>query len=574
MGQTRRERRIDLLPLVLPAWCAALVLAICEPMVREGYVLTYDMVWVPKLDLTRPEVWGLGSGLPRAVPSDAVAGLLGAALPSAVVQRLLLTGALFMLALGTARLLPRQPMAARLGAATFAVWNPFVAERLALGQWPLLMALAAFPWLISALHRQDGPRMAVAVLSLAATALSPVSGVMGLIVALAAGWRHGPVRLTLIAALLNGPWIVSGLLHVSIARTDPRAVRLFDVQGEGWFGRLGSALTLGGIWNTDVVPTSRTLPLSAMLAIVLAVVMMIGAVTMWRHDRRLLAALGLPALTGLAIALSGWIAPEVVSRVVAEVPGGGVLRDGTRWLALAVPLQALAWGKGMAELIDRARATPWWSPVLVLSLVLPIATLPDLAWGLGGRLEPAAYPSSWSDARAQIARSDAPGDVLALPFSAYRRPAWNHDDPVLDPAGRYFDRTTVVNDELIVSGRTIAGEDPRAARAGRVLRSGTDVPERLAQMGIRFVVVETDVDDVDADLALLVGARELRVAGEGVRLFRLTGVRPVRVDPQDRRIMTATWGLAGLTIVSAAVGLLRTAGTRRTRQDKVDVSGQ
>ena len=38
----------------------------------SGFVLSYDMVFVPRLDLTR-DALGLGSALPRAVPVDAVA---------------------------------------------------------------------------------------------------------------------------------------------------------------------------------------------------------------------------------------------------------------------------------------------------------------------------------------------------------------------------------------------------------------------------------------------------------------------------------------------------------------------
>jgi hypothetical protein len=557
-----RWRQWDLHRAAVPAWCAILAIAVCVPLFAHGYVLSYDMVWVPRLDLHRPELWGLGSGLPRAVPSDAVAALLGAVLPAAVVQRLVLFAALFLVALGTARLLRDRPLVAQLAAATFAVWNPFVAERLVLGQWPLLLAYAGFPWLVAALLDKDGPRWSVATLALAATALTPASGVMGVLLAVVAGWRVGGVRVVLLAGLVNGPWIVAGLQRATLARTDPAAVGLFDLQAEGHLGRVGSALTLGGIWNTEVVPTSRTLWIVVLLVAVLGAVMLVGLVTMWNDDRHLVVVLAVAGAFGLAVALAGWLAPELVARIVHEVPAGGLIRDGTRWLALLAPLEAVAFGAGVHTVLYRAEFTSWEAPVMVLALVLPLAALPDLAWGVGGRLEPATYPTSWTDARTAIAASKVKGDILVLPFTSYRRPAWNHDSSVLDPAGRFFDRTTVVNDELDVSGHPIAGEDPRAARIGRVL-AGADVVPRLAGQGIGIVLVETDAAGAPQALRKLKGARELDVGGNGMRVFTIKGARETVLDHEDRQLMIWTWSLAGMTLLLALIGVVRGALHRK-----------
>ncbi|MBC7630963.1 MAG: hypothetical protein H7290_05725, partial [Flavobacterium sp.] len=298
----RRWRDIDLYGAVLPGWSAFLALLVCLPFFGRGYVLSYDMVWVPHLDLDRPEVWGLGSGLPRAVPSDAVSALLNVVLPAALVQRALLFLALFLLAWGTGRLLRRRFLVAQLAGATFAVWNPYVAERLVLGQWPLLLAVAAFPWLVGALS-EESPRWRTVTVAPAATALTPATGVMGLLLAAVVGWRHGLVRLTFLAALLNAPWVVAGILHADIAKSDPRAVDLFDLQSEGSFSKLSSALSLGGIWNTEVVPTSRTLLIAVVVGLVIAAVIVVGFVTMWHDDRRLLLTLSVAGAVGLALAL-------------------------------------------------------------------------------------------------------------------------------------------------------------------------------------------------------------------------------------------------------------------------------
>lgn len=561
----RRWQQLDLERIAVPAWAAFLALAVCLPLFTRGYVLSYDMVWVPQLDLDRPEIWGLGTGLPRAVPSDALAGLLGAVIPAAIVQRLVLFAALFLLAVGTARLLRERPLVAQLAAATLAVWNPFVAERLVLGQWPLLVACAAFPWLIDAISVKGGPRWHVAALALAATALTPATGVMGLVLGVVAAWRRGVITVVFLAALVNGPWIVAGILHSSISRSDPAAVGLFELQSEGHFGRVGSALTLGGIWNTEVVPTSRTLWLAVLIAIAIGAVMVVGIVTMWQDDARLLAVLCVAGGVGLAVALAGWLDPDLVARVVADVPAGGLIRDGTRWLGLLVPLEAVAFGAGAHTIFYRAEFTAWEVPVIVFALALPIAAMPDLAWGVGGRLEPATYPAAWTDARRVIESSTVRGDIVVLPFSSYRKPAWNHDTSVLDPAGRYFDRTTVTNDDLVVSGRTIAGEDPRAARIERVLR-GANVRRGLARQGIGLVVVETDAPGARTALRQVRGARELEVEGTAIRVFAIPGARPTTIDKTDRQIMTATWGVTALTLLFALVGAVRGAAERRRRK--------
>ena len=264
----------------IPLWSALLALLVCAPLLAPGYVLSYDMVWVPHLDVARADLWGLGSALPRAVPSDAFSALLGSVLPAAIVQKSVLFGALFASGIGMGALLRSAPLAARLAAVTLYVWNPFVAERLVLGQWPLLIAYAAVPWLIVALQSDRRVCRPAVVVALAATALTPATGLMGILLAFLMKPKGGSFRLMLVAAAVNAHWIVAGILHASIARSDGAAVALFDVQSEGNFGRLGAALSLGGIWNSEVVPSSRGTVIGLILAGLMWAVMVVGATLM------------------------------------------------------------------------------------------------------------------------------------------------------------------------------------------------------------------------------------------------------------------------------------------------------
>ena len=59
------------------------------------------------------------------------------------------------------------------------------------------------------------------------------------------------------------------------------------------------------------------------------------------------------------------------------------------------------------------------------------------------------------------ARSPTATGRAGAAVSSYPAPEWNHDQTVLDPLGRYLTPDYVASDVLVVSGRVIAGEDPR-----------------------------------------------------------------------------------------------------------------
>ncbi|MFY0405758.1 hypothetical protein [Solicola sp. PLA-1-18] len=557
------------------AWPWALSLLVTAPLLAPGYVLTYDMVWVPHLDPTRSDLWGLGSALPRAVPSDAVVALLGAVLPASLVQKLVLVLALGLAGEGARRLLRDAGSAAQVGATTFYVVNPFVAERLVLGQWPLLVAYAALPWLLRAgLALRAGAPGAWVPLGIAvlATALSPATGLMGALAVVVTQVGRGTAaarRWTVAVALVvgaNAPWVLAGLVHVGSARSDPAAVDAFSLQPEAGVGRLGAALSLGGVWNTEVVPDSRTLAVAPVLVVLVWAVVLAGVGPARRASAPLvpLAVLG---AAGLIVALAGWLVPDAVAAVVDAVPGGGLVRDGTRYLALLAPLQALLVGHALGALARRLRRAPRASRWVVVTVValLPLVELPDLAWGVGGRLSPVAYPASWTQARQAVSDLDAPGDVLVLPFGSYRAPSWNRGRPVLDPAGRFFDRSTLVDDTLRVSGRPIAGEDPRAGRVGEALgRPG--LAQTLAREGVGVVVVERDAGPVGLPADGLAALDPVLTGGD-VDVYAVPGEVDVRRPAWGEvAAVAAGWALALLTLAAVAVGLVRRSASRRHPQ--------
>lgn len=550
------------------AWAALLPVAMLGPALAPGYVLSYDMVWVPDLAL-RADALGTGPALPRAVPSDAVVAILDELVPGMLLQKLVLLGALVLAGLGARRLAPAGSALAALAATTAYVVSPFVVERAVLGHWPLLLTHAALPWLWWAgrRRREDGALPWWTAPVLLAGSLSASGGLVAGLVLAASAWRgrvDGRLLLLLLAA--NAPWIGSGVLHAGTA-TSTSAGSVFGLGGEGPFPGPLAALTLGGIWNAEVVPDSRRGVLAVLALVLLVAAAVLGARRFatahpWR-DRVVLLVL---AVVGYVGALVTWAAPGVVGRLAGAVPGGGLLRDGSRLLDLAAPLLAALVAAAVAVLADRAGRLAHAGPRVALALVaglLPLALLPEAVWGFGGALGTASYPDDWADARTVLADAPGDGDVLVLPFTPYRAPAWNDGRKVLDPLPRFQPRDAVASDRLRVDGEELAGEDPRGPEVLAALAAPTpeERSSRLVGLGIGLVardLTTTPGAPYDAELA-----GEVLVAGPTVEVLALPGSPARRDVPTSWLLVTAlTWAAyAGAWLLGPAL-LVTRRGTR------------
>jgi hypothetical protein len=471
----RDLRKSDALVAVL------LSLVILGPAVLTGgYVLRGDMVFVP--DQPWKSAWlGLDGGVPRAVPMDAIVWIFGQVLPGDIVQKLLLTGSLIVLALGVARLLRGIGAVGRAAAMTFACWNPWVFERLAIGQWATVLGLAALPWLLSAVV--ECRRGATAGWLLLAAVAAPSMGLTAVVVAVAVAATQRTSRsdwLLLGAACIatNLPWIVPSLLRSGLD-APPGQFAGFAATAESGAGTLASVLSLGGIWKISVVPAERTTGVVVGAAAVLSLV----AVAVLHERRRDLAgANGLLIAAALSFVLAALPLSDALGDLARSVPALGILRDSTRYLAPLVLVVALGFGLLVHEVVSRARAA-------VLVALLPVALLPSMAWGLHGFLEPTHYPSSWYQARAVMQREGADITVVLPWRGSYRGFSWTDGHAVLDPAPRFFPGDVLVDDRTFLSDRVIASEDPYLQRIDSALSSNASATA-LRALGVRWVLVE------------------------------------------------------------------------------------
>ncbi|MCG5440400.1 DUF3367 domain-containing protein [Micromonospora foliorum] len=561
----RRAR--DTLPLY--AVSAAVTVLVLAPLAAPGYALLYDMVFVPRQPLT----WDLvapAQSLPRAVPMDALVSLVTQLVPGWLVQRLALAGAVFLAAVGAGRLVPTDRRSVRLFAAVAYAWTPYLAERLLIGQWGLLLAYAALPWLVrAALDLRAGRDGALArvVLAAAPAAITPTGGLIALGTVLVLTSDRMRARRSLLVSermhplrsrqalaavgVLNAPWVVAALVTGAGGSSDPAGVAAFAARSENWAGPLVALAGTGGIWSAQATPASRAAPLVPVATVVLLVLAGVGAGLL---RRRLppggAARLAVLAGAGCLLAAFGVLpgGDALLRWAVVHLPGAGLLRDGQKFLAPYALLLVVCAALGAERLVARVDREVA-GVILVGLLFLPVAVLPDLAFGGVGRLRPVSYPAEWQRVAEYV--DEEPGEVLALPLSAYRAYSWNPGRVVLDPAPRYLPGTVLTDDTLRVGDVAVAGENPRVRELRRALAEGRPV----STTGVRWVLVQHEVSG-EVDPQVLGGLVRVH-DGPFLTLYRNPAtVRESGGSGPARLAVVVALGAALLVVIAAAVSAL------------------
>jgi hypothetical protein len=508
-----RDRRQSLSARISrrPEALASLVLAliVTAPLLRPGFTLVYDMVFVPKPHFNRAML-GLSPIAPRSVPTGLAVALLSRALTGQVVQKVALFGIFALAAFGAARLVQARHWAARVAAGVLYAWNPLLFERILLGHWALLLGYALLPWVVKAalaLRRVEPGAGWRLVLALAATVVaSPYAGVIGAAIA-AAVVLAPPHQMSSVlrnsaivfgaAAAVNLPWLVPGLLHPDGPGQPGLAQFLFKARSDSPLGTLGSLASLGGLWRTDLAPPGRGTVAWIPVFLLIAALAVIG----WRSLMRVWPSGAVWGLLGVSAAglLLAW-APSVLGLDQAvlwlskTLPGGGFLRDSQKFV---IPLSlSLSIGFGMAvERILSIAPTGKLRLAFVLLLpLLPVGLAPTLAWGAGGRLTPVAYPSAWDRVEEIQAADPAKGAMLVLPWHAYLPFSWNEGRVVSNPSGQYFSRRAVTNTAIEVGRFRLSPEDPWTTLADPLIRADGAFGGELPRIGVRYVLLFKTAD--------------------------------------------------------------------------------
>lgn len=509
-------------------WKAALLYGLVTtlillPLLPPGYILTLDMIFAPNL------------AIPDVVTSSylfrvALHGL-SFVLPSDVIEKLMLLAILLLSGLGVHRLVrflhSDKTLSSRVEWGAYAsglmyMINPFTYSRFMAGQYSVLLGYACLPFFVTSLLRFIyAPSLKGAAYVLAWTVgISIVSihtlGLALVVTLIAVGqavWhrRRDATYLRRLAVyglavgaafvVASSYWLIpviqgNGPTAASIANFQSSDQTAFATGGDGIAGKLIHVLRLQGFWaerqGMYQLP-QEALPVWGIVVILIWALVIIGAVTIFKHKRSLFT----------LVATSGVIAALLAAGVGTEWLAGHIpffagYREPQKFVALLALSYAILIGFAVPKLIDSAH-TKLKKALLGAGLALILVGFtPVMFQGFNGQLTPRQYPADWYAVNDYLNKdTTADYQTLVLPWHLYMQYSFS-GRIIANPSDIFFDTPTLVSDDP-----ELGGIKPAVTDTQKLLLTTTLLPQasqsqtlgqQLVPLNVKYILVTKDDD--------------------------------------------------------------------------------
>lgn len=532
---------------------AIVSLLLLWPLLGQGYILTLDMVFVPKL------------ALPEVVTSSYIlhAGLhvLNSILPSDIIQKLLLFGILVLSGWGTHRLMRYlQSTGMPVSVSQWAMYaggllymiNPFVYSRFMAGQYSVLLGYALLPFFVVSLLRfLRGPSLksslpltawtlGISIVSIHTLGLALVIGGVALAQAV---WRHRSEGTYLkqlagcVAAagaalfIASSYWLLpllqgNGPTASSIATFQASDQSAFATEGNGFVGKLIHVLRLQGFWGEReglfLMPQDQFV-LWPVVAIVVGVLIIVGARLLWRRNRELFVFVtcSMTIATVLAIGVgTTWLSDHI--------PFFAGYREPQKFVGIIALGYAILFGFAISKIIQKTTSKIGKSATVIASMAIIIGFTPVMFGGFDGQLVPRQYPDDWHAVNEQLNSDHDTFEVLFLPWHLYMRYQFA-GRVIAHPGNGFFDKPMLTSDDPEMQGTQPAiANDRKNLLTHQILpyASGSDtLGAQLRPLNVKYVLLAKDADYTSYDY--LDRQKDLQLVSESatLKLYRNTAFR-------------------------------------------------
>jgi hypothetical protein len=439
-----------------------IAILVIGPMIRNGFILVFDMVFTPKI----PK--------PHTVDNNYIFNwlihLFNFILSSQVIEKILIFAILFICGYGMHYLINTKSELPKYFAGLFYTVNPFTYERWMAGQYLVLAGYACLPLILRQLinfYYQPNLKSAVKLLFLYFVVISLSLQMfvfalgLGAILLIAQLLEKSNDReyclrlikyLSLIAIgflIINSFWLISALTgHSSINKTingvSSRDLKAFATSTNSHTGLFFNVISLYGFWleryNRFKMPNHI---LSIWIAgfTLIAILVILGGINLKRKQSKLAVCLAISAFFSLIMSLgpNSAVTGPLVKTVILHIPFMKGFREPEKCSAVLALTYVYFAAYGLDYILDRIpkKASLKRNYIIVISILLPVFYVSTMLFGFDNQLKPVQYPRSWYSFENQIKIHPPTGKILFLPWNEYT--SYNFSPYIIaNPASDFF----------------------------------------------------------------------------------------------------------------------------------------
>ncbi|MHB8189918.1 MAG: hypothetical protein ACYDHP_05775 [Ferrimicrobium sp.] len=487
-------------------------LAVCLPWVNGGWLMLLDWVPSPHVALIPNQVYGLSGGLIAALPL----GLLDNLFPHLLGQyaSVIEITAFFVTASIAMSQLVGGRRVQRLSASLLFCVNPFVFDRLNVGQINILIGYALLPFalrsLLDARERSFRAWVIVGLWWVVLISCTPhyawIFAVPVVVVALFNATKPRTllgVTVAVLVGLVSTSYVlVAGLIGGVGVQVGPRNLHSFQTTSDPHLGLFVNVLGLYGFWRlgptlAKQVVTGWPVLLAGILGVTLYGYLMqhrsSKGSTSQRHRVLIIAISG---LIGLILAMGsqgpfGWL----FSFAYFHIPYFNIMREPEKFSSLLAVGEAVGFGWGVNAMYDIAKGKTARILTVAIAAVLVIAYEPLIFYGLFRQAKTSEYPTSWYAANKLMGTGD--GVVLALPWHQYLSYPFTQERVVANLSPGFFTRAVISGNNAQLPNIATTSTSRRSAFLQYAYDNGATTHyfgSLLAPLGVKYVVLEKAVD--------------------------------------------------------------------------------
>lgn len=492
---------------------ALLPLAILAPILGRGYILQYDMVFTPHVNLSL-EALRSGNMLHQAIPVTIILKLISYILPMDIVQKIILYAIFFLSAYSIYICLDLKSKTAKVVAGIFYSINPFTYDRLMAGHWLFLLAYALTPFVLLSFYKlftnPNKKNLIIATLLWSSISLiSPHHLFIFAILFLCMCIFFIRTKktaifglITILGVIILSLWWILPLLLTNNFTHSFGLDQFYafatkgDIQQGIWF----NMLSLQGLWYTNWISIKELITFWPLIVILWLIPVFIGIGCIRAYNSTVIKlALSLLLASFIALFIAAGPSPEVSSInswLYVHIPGISGMRESQKLLSILALMYAFFIAYGINYFIDKKQTI-----LATIDIVLSIATIITMTlpifWSAHNQLQLVQYPKSWEQFYEYISKEENNAKIIILPWNLYIDGTFTNK-LVANPAKEYFGQWAIASENMnLPNVRSFESPENKKLLEALQNKDGLQLSNAMRDRGAKYIMLINSNDNSD-----------------------------------------------------------------------------